>query len=184
MKTHKSHLVFLCLIMLFGLMMDTVVEAEEIYFSVQGSASGQFPGEITQAGLEGTIKAIKYESELTTQQSSAARGVGKEALGPVKLTKKMGAASVSFFTALKVGEILTINIDFFSPSRSGKTLNTHKVTLKNARVAGIRQFSEPIGQVLGPMVVLEELSFAFGDFEMKDMLGGSSSQVNPSRRIR
>jgi len=184
MKTHKSHLVSLCLIMLLGLMLVNPVGAEELFFSVEGSQSGKFPGEITQAGFEGTMKAVKYESELTTQQGSVAGRVGMAVHGPIKLTKKMGAASLSFFNALKVGEMLTITIEFFSPSRAGKIVNTHTVTLKNARVAGIRQYSEPIGQVPGAMVVLEELSFAFGDYEMKDMFGGASSQSQPPRIFR
>ena len=87
----------LCLFMLFGLVAINSVGAEEIFFSAHGSQSGKFPGEITQAGFEGTMKAIKYESELTTQQSTASARAGTRTHGPVKLTKKNGGSLARFF---------------------------------------------------------------------------------------
>ena len=98
--------------------------------------------------------------------------------------KKMGAASLAFFNAFKTGELLSITIDFFSPSRAGKSIGTHKMILTNARVTAIRQYSEPLGQTLGPMVVFEELTIAFQDIQLNDLLGGTSSQTKPSQRSR
>lgn len=187
MKTPALQLLLRTVIILFVLMSFSPAEATEIFFSVEGSQGRQFVGETTQAGFEGKIPAVKYESELTNQQASTSGRVGqgnRRINGLVKLTKLIGAASPSFFKALRGGDVLTVTIDFISPHRSGKKVATHRVTLKNAIVVDIKQYSEPIGQVKGHMLVFEEIAFVFGEFEVTNMKSGSSSGKKPLRKLR
>ncbi|MDX1411930.1 MAG: type VI secretion system tube protein Hcp [Nitrospirales bacterium] len=161
---------------------------EEIFFAVQDRQGKSFVGEVTQAGFESKIQAVKYQSEFINYRESATGQIaqGKGTIqGPITLTKKLGAASFSFFKAMTENEILTVTIDFVSPHRSGKKVPTHSLSLYNAKVVGIKQYSEPMGPNLGFLTVLEEMTFSFENFEMKNLIGGTSPPTNilpPFRR--
>ena len=187
MKNQTPHVLLNGIIILFVLMMCNPVGAEDIYFSIDSAQVGQFKGEITQAGLEDKFKALKYEYELMIPQTSpsgrASLG-GKRVHGPVKLTRKMGQGSPLFFNAILVNDALTVTIDFLIPSRSGKKLFSHKVTLNNAKVVGIKHYTEPVAGGRGAMLVLEELAFVFGAIEVKHNISGQTANDNVQQGAR
>lgn len=186
MQNPSQHLLFKGIVILFVLMICHPAGAEDIYFSVTSAQSGQLEGDVTKAGLEGKFQAIKYEYELVIPQAAASSHAslgGKRVHGPIKLTRRVGKGSPLFFNALLVNEVLTVTIDFFLPNRSGKMMNSHKVTLNNSRVVGIKQFTEPIGD-RGAKLVFEELTFAFGGIQMQHILSGQSAQDNVQQGAR
>lgn len=186
MKNHTPHVLLNSIIILFVLMMCNPAGAQFIYFSVVGAQGGTFDGEVTQAGLEGKFQAMKYEYEVMIPQQAASGRAGlggKRVHGPVKLTRKMGKGSPLFFSALLVNDALTVEIDFLEASRSGKTLFTHKVTLNNAKVVGIKHVTEPVGS-RGVMFVLEELSFMFGEILTESFPSGQSATDNLQQGAR
>jgi type VI secretion system Hcp family effector len=131
MPNQTPHLLLKGIVILFLLMIGQPAGTEDICFSVKSAQSGQLEGEVTQAGLEGKFQAIKYEYELMIPQAAASSQAslsGKRIHGPVKLTRKIGKGSALFFNALLVNDVLTVTIDFFVPSRSGKMVTFHKVS--------------------------------------------------------
>ncbi len=161
--------------------------ATEIFFTVKDKQGKAFVGESTPAGFAGKMQAVKYEGNLTLDQDNASgrssptrRGIQ----GPIKLTKKLGEASPSFHQALTTGKFLTVVMDFTSPSRTGKVTSTHRMILNNALVTGIRQYSEPKGQKLGHMVVLEEITITFQNYELTNTRPTPSSRKSPNLKFR
>ncbi len=178
------------LAILLTMTLSNTVGAEEIFFTVKNTQGVSFPGEVTQSGFEGKLQAVKFEGEFAQDGGSAGtpNRIGQGGiLGPAKITKKLGAASPAFYQALKDGQHLKVTLEFWRPSRAGKVINSHRLTLNNALVTGIRNYSEPLGKQLGHMIVLEEVTISFQSFEMRDLLKNStssSSAPKPKRRFR
>ena len=127
------------LAILLSMTLVNTVKADEIFFSVKNNQGVSFPGEVTQAGLEGKLQALKLEGEFIPKGGSVGDARGKQGgiHGPIKITKKLGAASPAFYRALSQGTTLKVILEFWRPSRSGKSGNSHRLTLNNALVTGI-----------------------------------------------
>jgi type VI secretion system secreted protein Hcp len=117
--------------------------AYEFYVSVEGTKSGKFKGESPRAQQKEKIPGISFEYEVKAPFDAASgQHSGKRHHSPITFVKEWGAATPQFFNALVTNETLkTVAFEFSKPDTTGKEGVYYKITLTNATVVSIRQFS-------------------------------------------
>ena len=138
-----------------------------ITMKVTGKTQGTFKGDDIASSkvAAGLINVTNYQFELTVP-SSASTGLptGKRIYKPLIATHVMGGSSPEFLFAAATNEILTsVVINFYRTERTGKEINYYRVTLTDATVVDVRQYS-------GGTDVLEDDSFAFRKVEQQDFI--------------
>ena len=138
-----------------------------IEMTVVSVKQGTFKGEDTPTTRGGagfiTVTGYDFEASATTSSSSGLP-TGKAAYKPVVVTHVMGGSSPQFLGALATNETLkSVVINFFHTDRSGKEINYYRVTLTNANVVGVKQYTAASD-------VLEDDSLSFRKMEQQDFI--------------
>ena len=138
-----------------------------ITMKVTGHHQGVFKGDDngTTRGGANLITITGYQFELTAPRDTASgAGTGKRVYKPLIVTHVMGGSSPQFLGAAATGENLTsVVINFYRSDRSGRDVNYYRVTLTNAFVSDVRQYT-------GGTDVLEDDSLVFQKIEQQDLI--------------
>jgi type VI secretion system secreted protein Hcp len=137
-----------------------------INMKVTGQKQGVFKGDDNApARLAGLITVTGYQFDVVSPRDpSSGQATGKTVFKPVVVTHVMGGSSPQFLTAAATNENLkSVVIDFFRTDRFGRDVNYYRVTLTNANVSEVRQFSSGAE-------VLEDDSLVFQKIQQDDLI--------------
>lgn len=116
--------------------------ANGIHVTIAGSVQGDFRGESTVRGHEGSIEGLSFDYALTIpQDAGTVRTRAVAQYGQVGFTKQWGASSVQLFQAIVKNENLREVVFKFVRTNQDEGLpeTFYIVTLENAQVAKFRQ---------------------------------------------
>jgi type VI secretion system secreted protein Hcp len=139
-----------------------------INMTVTGQKQGQFKGDdsVLSKRKEGLITVVGFQFEIVSPRD-AATGLptGKRSFKPLVVTHVMGGSSPQFLTAVSNNENLkSVVINFFRMDRNtGEQVNYYRITLKDANVAQVRQYTSGAE-------VLEDDSLTFRTIEEDDLI--------------
>ncbi len=138
-----------------------------ITLAVTGAKQGAFKGDDfnNAKNATGLINVVAYSAELTSPRDPATgQATGKRIWKPVVVTHLLGGSSPQFMAAAATNETLkTVVINFYHSDNRGREVNYYRVTLTNANLTDVRQYSSG-GDVL------EDDSFAFQKIEHQDFI--------------
>lgn len=138
-----------------------------ITMKVTGHTQGVFKGDDNASSRAGTgqITVTGYQFDITVPRDIASgQAAGKRIYKPLVATHIMGGSSPEFMRAAATGERLdSVVINFYRTDRSGRDINYYRVTLTNAFVSEVRQYT-------GGTDVLEDDSFSFQHVEQQDLI--------------
>jgi type VI secretion system secreted protein Hcp len=138
-----------------------------ITLAVNGQKQGAFKGDdfSTARNSLGLINVIAFSAELTApRDASTGQGTGKRSWKPLVVTHLLGGSSPQFMDAAATGENLkSVVINFYHSDNRGREINYYRVTLTNAALTDVRQYSSG-GDVL------EDDSFSFLKIEQQDFV--------------
>ena len=114
-----------------------------ILMKVTGHKQGVFKGDSPQKNHSDQIVVSGYLFQLDSPRDLASgQAPGKRQFKPIVVTHELDAASPQFVSACAQNEVLDkVVIDFFKTDRTGKQSNFYRVTLTNAFVSAIKQYS-------------------------------------------
>lgn len=144
-----------------------------ITMTVTGPRTGQFKGD-DGAGRAGAITVLAYQYELdasTAGTSGSGGGAGKVTHKPVTITHLLGGSSPEFLFAAATGEDLEVVIDFSKTDKAGKESVFYRVTLTDATVTQVKQYSSGDS-------VREDISFVFRKIEQKSLIANTDFIAN------
>ena len=138
-----------------------------ITMAVVAQTQGTFKGDDFAVGKSsvGLINVLAFTAELTSPRDPATGlPTGKRQWKPVVATHLLGGSSPEFMFAASTNENLkSVTINFYHSDRAGKEINYYRVTLTNATVSDVKQYSSG-GDVL------EDDSFTFQKIEEQDFV--------------
>jgi type VI secretion system secreted protein Hcp len=141
---------------------ERLVARSGFSLAIDGAKQGLFPG--SQAGIAG----LRYSYILKSPRDVASgQATGKRQHAPVVFTKSVGLSSPQIFQALATNEALksvVVNLPG-SVSATGVELPGYRITLTNAAVVEVKQYTETVN---GRATVLEDVSFTFQRIEVED----------------
>ena len=144
-----------------------------IEMKITGQKTGVFKGDSVQKGHEDQILVSSFLFELTSPRD-AATGLptGKRSFHPVTITKQVNQSSPQILSAASTNENLkSVVINFWQTTRTGTEVNYYRVTLTNASISDVRQFS-------AGATVSEDVSFTFQKIEQDSLTGHTSYSDN------
>ncbi len=117
------------------------------------------------ARLAGLITVTGYQFDIVSPRDSATgQASGKRQFKPVVVTHVMGGSSPQFLTAAATNETLTsVVINFFRTNREDGSVNYYRVTLTDATVSEVRQYTSGAD-------LLEDDSFTFRKIQQEDLI--------------
>jgi len=137
-----------------------------INMKVTGHKQGVFKGDDNApARLAGLITVTGYQFDIVSPRDPATgQASGKRSFKPVVVTHVVGGSSPQFLTAASTNEILTsVVINFFRTDREDRSVNYYRVTLTDAIVSEVRQYTSGAD-------VLEDDSFTFRKVQHEDLI--------------
>jgi type VI secretion system Hcp family effector len=138
-----------------------------ITMKVTGRIQGVFKGDDNPTGkvVAGTITVTGYQFEVSSPRDPASGlATGKRTYKPLVATHVLGGSSPEFLAAAVTDEDLTsVVINFYRTAKDGKEVNYYRVTLTDAFVSDVRQFT-------GGTDVMEDDSFVFRKVEQQDFI--------------
>jgi type VI secretion system Hcp family effector len=137
-----------------------------ISMKVTGRIQGTFKGDDNASGkLVGTIAVTGYQFEVSSPRDPASgAATGKRVYKPLVVTHVLGGSSPEFLAAATTDEDLTsVVINFYRTGRDGREVNYYRVTLTDAFVSDVRQYT-------GGTDVMEADSFVFRKVEQQDFI--------------
>jgi type VI secretion system Hcp family effector len=136
-----------------------------ITMKVAGHSQGVFKGDDSSRAGAGLITVSGYQFDITAPRDIASeQASGKRIYKPLVATHVMGGSSPEFMAAAATGERLdSVVINFYRTDRNGRDVNYYRVTLTNAFVSEVRQYT-------GGTDVLEDDSFTFQKVEQQDLI--------------
>jgi len=146
-----------------------------ITMQVTGTKQGLFKGDdfILGRPTANLITLSGYQFEVVSPQDIATgQPSGKVQYKPVTVTHELGGSSPEFLAAAATNEVLTsVVINFYRADRTGKQVNYYRVTLTNATVSDVKQYT-------GSSSVLEDVSFTFQKIEQTDLVAKTTFMGN------
>lgn len=136
------------------------------YISFEGTRQGRLTGESQQPnrGLQSEGLKYEYESEVPRDKTTGLP-TGRRKHEPVIITKEWGAATPQLFEAMSTGEVLkTVRLDFVRTLPDGTEEIWQTITLSNAQIVALRQYTDEEGK--GNYRQLEEISLIFEKIEI------------------
>jgi type VI secretion system secreted protein Hcp len=137
-----------------------------INMKVTGQKQGAFKGDDNPSAKGvGLITVTGYQFELVVPTDpSTELPTGKRHYKPVVVTHVMGGSSPQFLAAGATNENLkSVVINFFRSDRLGRDVNYYRVTLTDAHVVDVRQYTSGAE-------VLEDDSLTFRKVEQDDLI--------------
>lgn len=142
-----------------------------ITMTVHGNHTGDFKGDDGGTPNVITVLVYQYELEAPTQITSGG-GAGKVVHKPVTITHLLGGSSPQFLFAAATGEDLTkVQIDFYRLNKNGTETNYYRVTLSNAVVTDVKQYSAGDN-------VREDVQFLYRKIEQKSLTANTDFIAN------
>jgi type VI secretion system secreted protein Hcp len=137
-----------------------------INMKVTGKKQGAFKGDdnapTKSAGLI-TVTAYLFDV-VSPHDAASGQATGKRQYKPLVATHVVGGSSPQFLTAIATNETLTsVVINFFRSDRRGGEVNYYRVTLTDASLTEVRQFTSGAD-------VLEDDSFLFRKIQQEDLI--------------
>lgn len=134
---------------------------------VTGDRQGVFKGDDVTLDRRsaGLIVLSGYQFELVSPRDAATgQATGKRQYKPLTITHELGGSSPQFLAAAATNEVLSsVVINFYRSDPSGKDVNYYRVTLTNASITDVRQYT-------GNSSVVEDVSFTFQKVEQSDLI--------------
>ncbi|HEY5061326.1 MAG TPA: type VI secretion system tube protein TssD [Gemmatimonadaceae bacterium] len=117
--------------------------AARVFVTIKGLKSGVFPGDYLSGPHKGEIAASSFSFELTSPlDASSGLPNGKRQYKPVIFTHSISAAAALVVGAATSNESLTTaTFVVYKPNASGAEMAYYTVTLTNAHVASVRQYT-------------------------------------------
>jgi type VI secretion system secreted protein Hcp len=174
-----NRLLLVCLALLLAALPSLAQNrnAPQIFASINGQKTGVLKGEVTQKGRDGLHQIVDFEYGIASPRDAASgMASGKRQHKPVRLLKKISAASPLLFQAMVNNENFpSIRLDFWEATRIGASslgaeMLTQSITLQNARLASWRQFVHP------ELGLVEELQISFQRITISHKQGGIEAQ--------
>lgn len=137
-----------------------------IEMKITGQKTGVFKGDSPEKGHESEILVSSYQFEVISPRDPASGlPTGRRSYQPVHVTKEMNQSSPQLLNAVATNENLkSVVIDFWVTSRTGKEVNYYRVTLTDASISSIKQFS-------AGLTVNEDIGFTFRKVEQESLTG-------------
>jgi len=155
------------------------------YLSVEGAKTGQFRGNSTAEGHEGTIECIGFRYAVTVAHDiGTGRSSGKRQHSPVVIVKNIDYSTPQFLQSSYSDEILkTVVIEFFKKASDGRLTVYYKITLTNASISQISQFggiSSPdgISNTGNSTNAQEEITLTFQNITIEHLIGNTTAIDN------
>ena len=152
--------------------------ALQAWVAISGKKQGQFKSETTNPRRQDKwIPVLSFSYELTSPRDAATgQASGKRQHKPVHIIKEWGAASPQLLSALASNEVLdSVSFEFEKVAADGVESVYYTVTLTNASVADVRQFTPDLYQDQPPndkeYRELEEVQFTFQKIEERSRDG-------------
>ena len=150
--------------------------AVQIYASFKGAKQGDFRGESTQKGHEGSVLGVAFSyGVLNPRDPASGLPSGKRQQQPIVFTKEWSLCSPQFYIAAYSNETITSAVfNFYSPSPTGIQQLTHTVKLTNANIISVRQ-SVLLPQSGGPVIdsrELQEITLTFQKIDITSLPNG------------
>jgi type VI secretion system secreted protein Hcp len=143
-----------------------------ITMAVVGQLQGAFKGDDFSVGKSsvGLINVLAFSAEVNSPRDPATGlPTGKRQWKPVVATHLLGGSSPEFMFAASTNENLkSVVINFYHSDRAGKEINYYRVTLTNASVGNVRQYSSG-GDVL------EDDTLYFQKIEEQDFIAKTTA---------
>jgi type VI secretion system secreted protein Hcp len=118
--------------------------AYQLYFTVEASKQGKLKGEIATAAHKDKMGGLSFQYAIEAPHDPATgQATGKRHHSAITVVKEWGAATPQLFQALVTNETLPkVIFEFFQISRgTGKEEAFYRVTLENAAVSSIKQYT-------------------------------------------
>jgi len=138
---------------------------------ITGHKTRVFVGDSNQKGHQDQILVSSYSFEvISPRDASSGLPTGKRQFKPLTITKELNGSSPLLLAALSTNETLTsVVINFFKTDKTGKQSNYYRVTLTNASISSVRQYSSG-------GTVSEDVSFTFQKIQQDDLVAKTSFQ--------
>jgi type VI secretion system secreted protein Hcp len=149
--------------------------ATQFTFTVKGAKQGVLKGE---AGAPpGHLNGLALEYEARAPVAANGMVSGKVQHQPVIITRPVGAASPQLFSALTTNEVLPEVVIKLAALVQPNTTGQYTITLKNAVIVGLRQFTGTFGEP-GLPLLFEEVSFRFQTITVRHEGAGTESMAD------
>jgi type VI secretion system secreted protein Hcp len=152
------------------------------YMMLEGTRQGKFKGSAGIKGLEDSIAIQRFDYEIVSPRDTATgMATGKRQHKPIRIIKEWDASTPMLFQALTTNEVLkTAKFSFYRPTPTGQSELFQVVTLTNASVTGIKQFTgDPsvniIPRIPADTARFEEVSFVFQKIEIENKPAGTTA---------
>lgn len=159
--------------LLLSLGMSTDAWPDEIFFAISGGQLGPVPGEVAIKGLEGKIKAVAYQSQVSTPiDPNTQQMTGQRRHEPLRISREPGRASPRLFASWVSGEVLpTVMVEFWVMRKSTGSMTVYQtVKLTNARIASITRTAEHSPELApGHVKTIETITLAYQGIEIRDL---------------
>jgi len=151
-----------------------------ITMAVVGQVQGTFKGDDFSLARNsaGLINVLAFSAEVISPRDPATGGpTGNRQWKPVVVTHLLGGSSPQFmFSASSNENLKSVVINFYHSERTGKEINYFRVTLTNANVSDVRQYSSG-GDVL------EDDSLTFQKIREQDFVAKTDFTADWSQGI-
>jgi type VI secretion system secreted protein Hcp len=141
-----------------------------IEMKITGQKTGVFKGDSTRPGHQDEIVLSGYSFELVSPFDPATgQGTGRAQFKPVTVTKELGASSPQILGAAATNENLTsVVINFWRTERTGALINFYRVTLTDAWISDVKQYS-------AGDTVKEDVSFVYRKIKQEHLVAPQTS---------
>jgi type VI secretion system secreted protein Hcp len=153
--------------------------------TIKGQKQGDFKGEGTTKTTKDAIEGLSFAYDLKSPRDvSTGQASGKRQHSPIRIVKGWGAATPQLFQALVSNEVLTrVKLEFRKTNASGEEVVYYTITLTDAAVSEIRQFSREAtdSSSTGKRAAtdpqeLEEVSFIFQKITVENAVAKTMSE--------
>ena len=139
-----------------------------INMKVTGQHQGAFKGDdfATSKSGVGLITVTAFQLDLLSpRDASTGLATGHRTWKPIVVTHQVDGASPQFLTAASTNENLkSVVINFYRTDRTGRLVNFYRVTLTNASVTEVHQYTSGLN-------LLEDDSFVFQTIDVTEFTG-------------
>lgn len=116
-----------------------------LFLTIEGETSGNFEGDVTEAGKEGFIECITYQHSVVSPRDAASGlPTGKRQHKPFVITKAIDKATPLLYQACATNEnLLNVTLYFYRQTILGAEENYFTIRLENAHIASMQTYMPP-----------------------------------------
>lgn len=115
--------------------------AIDMHIKIKGARQGAFNEEKSDKGVQG---CIAYEHSMSAPRDAASGlATGRRTHSPMRIVRYVGKATPQLARAFTDGEVLeTVTMEVFGRDDNRQPVLLYTITLTNARITGIRQYTD------------------------------------------